>query len=115
MNIVILGPQGSGKGTQAELIAEKFNLLHIETGEILRKIADSNNPLSKEIKRVMIEGKLVSDVILQKVLTNVMEDTKNKNGFIFDGTPRDIAQYDLMKEILPLNLIITRLFSVKVK
>lgn len=100
MNIVILGPQGSGKGTQAELIAEKYNLAHIETGKILRNIAGSNYPLSQELRRIMNEGVLVSDEILKEVMQNTIDGTVGKAGFIFDGTPRNIEQFNLLKEIL---------------
>ncbi len=99
MNIVILGPQGSGKGTQAELIAEKYNLEHIETGKICREIASSDHPLSKEIKKVMLEGKLVSDNVLGVILGEILKKSK-KNGFVFDGTPRNIEQYNLINKLL---------------
>ena len=99
MNIIILGPQGSGKGTQADLLEHKFGLNHIETGKILRKIAESESPLANEIRDTMNSGKLVSDDILDEVLKEYM----NKNvysGFLFDGTPRNMDQYDLIKNIL---------------
>jgi adenylate kinase len=99
MNIVILGPQGSGKGTQAELVAEKYNLVHVETGKILREIASSDHPLSAEVRRTMNEGKLVSDRILENVLEGVLTST-SKSGFVFDGTPRDIDQFNLIDKIL---------------
>jgi len=100
MNIVILGPQGSGKGTQAELVAEKYNLVHIETGRILREIAASQkSPLSLEINRVLNEGELISDVILAHVLEEIFKGP-NKKGFVFDGTPRNLEQYNLMQRIL---------------
>jgi adenylate kinase len=96
---VILGPQGSGKGTQAELVAEKYDLVHIETGKILREIACSDHPLSSEVKRTMNEGKLVSDKILENILEDVLVSA-DKNGFVFDGTPRDIDQFNLIDRIL---------------
>ncbi len=99
MNIIILGPQGSGKGTQADMISEKYNLLHIETGKILREMAKSDDPLSKEIRETMMEGRLVSDMILGKIIEGVLQ-TKDKRGLLLDGTPRDITQYDLIKNIL---------------
>lgn len=103
MNIVILGPQGSGKGTQAKLTADKFNLIHIETGKLLREIADSNDPLSEEIKKIMNEGRLVSDSILEKVISSKLRDNHSGNGFVFDGTPRNRAQYDKINELLSLS------------
>lgn len=100
MNIVILGPQGSGKGTQAELISVKYGLEHVETGKLLREISSTiDNPLSKEVKKILNEGRLVPDVILEKVLKKVLGKSSTK-GFIFDGTPRNIEQYDLMEKML---------------
>lgn len=100
MNIVILGPQGSGKGTQAKLTADKFNLTHIETGKLLREITDSDHPLSEEIANIMNEGRLVSDHILEEVISSKLHEDHKGNGFVFDGTPRNSAQYDKIKELL---------------
>ena len=100
MNIIVLGPQGSGKGTQAELISQKYHLYHVETGKILRDIASSSDsPLANEVKRVLDEGGLVSDVILERVLEGVLEKYSG-SGFVFDGTPRNMEQYLLMKRLL---------------
>lgn len=99
MNIVVLGPQGSGKGTQAELLSEKYNLLHVETGEILRKLTETTSPLAGEVRDIMNEGKLVSDEILEKVLRETL-NKPNGSGFVFDGTPRNVVQYGLIEKIL---------------
>ncbi len=99
MNIIILGPQGSGKGTQAELVAQKYNLTHVETGKILREIATSEHPLAQDIRETMNDGRLVSDEVLESVIGDVM-DTNKKEGFVFDGTPRDLNQYRLIDRIL---------------
>ena len=100
MNIVILGLPGSGKGTQAELVSKKYDLVHVETGRLLRDIASSlKSPLSAEINTVLTEGGLVSDVILEHVLEEVFKQSNGK-GFVFDGTPRNLEQYDLMKRML---------------
>jgi adenylate kinase len=99
MNIVILGPQGSGKGTQAEMLAEKFGLLHIETGKILRKIAESDHPWGKKIKQMMLNGELVSDDILNAVLKETLA-TIHPKGYLFDGTPRNLSQYELINKVL---------------
>lgn len=99
MNLIVLGPQGSGKGTQAEMLAKKFDLNRVETGRILRQIAESDHPWGKRIKDMMLRGVLVSDDILMAVLKETL--TKSApNGYVFDGTPRNLAQYDLIKEIL---------------
>lgn len=99
MNIVILGPQGSGKGTQAKLLVEKYGFAHIETGEILRKIAQSDHKWGKRIKDMMNRGVLVSDDILNAILRESLS-TAHPNGYLFDGTPRNYPQYELIKKIL---------------
>ncbi|OGD09267.1 hypothetical protein A2397_02945 [Candidatus Amesbacteria bacterium RIFOXYB1_FULL_44_23] len=101
MNLVILGPQGSGKGTQAEMLVEKYGFSHIETGRILRAISASDSPLAEEISKTLSEGKLVSDEILEKVLTEKLS-IPSPNGYLFDGTPRNVKQYDLLKYLLGL-------------
>jgi adenylate kinase len=101
MNLVILGPQGSGKGTQAEMLVNKYGFLRVETGEILREIAKSNSPIAEEIRKTQAEGKLVSDEILERVLTEKLSTSSSK-GFLFDGTPRNLKQYELVKYLLSL-------------
>jgi adenylate kinase len=98
MNLVILGPQGSGKGTQAELLTEKYGFTHVETGEILRNIAETDHPWGKKIKDMMLRGVLVSDDILMAVLKQSLEKPA-KNGFLLDGTPRNLAQYQVVINI----------------
>lgn len=90
MNLIILGPQGSGKGTQAKLIAQKYGLTHISTGEWLRKEIDSGSDLGKEIKVLTDNGELVSDSILFAILEKT--PINSGNGFILDGTPRNLPQ-----------------------
>ena len=97
MNLIILGPQGSGKGTQAKLIAQKYNLTHISTGEWLRKEIDSGSDLGKNIKLIIENGELVSDDILFAILEKT--PLKNGNGFILDGTPRNLAQAQAFDKI----------------
>jgi len=89
MNIIILGPQGSGKGTQAKMLAKKFNLEHLEMGKLLREIAKQDSPLGKEIhKTINIQGKLVDDKIIEKVLRSKLHELPRERGIIFDGVPR---------------------------
>lgn len=90
MNLIILGPQGSGKGTQAKLIAKKYGLTHISTGELLRKEIESGSDFGKEIKQIISRGDLVSDEILFSILEKA--PLKAGHGFILDGTPRNIFQ-----------------------
>ena len=89
MNLVILGPQGSGKGTQAEKLAKKFNLEHIDMGKFLREVALLDTPLGKEINEIInIKKELVNDEILKKVLHVKLQDLPREKGIVFDGVPR---------------------------
>lgn len=99
MNVALLGPQGCGKGTQAEKLEDEFGFVRIETGRILRQIADSNHPNANTIRKMMQEGRLVSDDILADVIKNRMETHRGKE-FVFDGTPRDLKQYKILKNLL---------------
>lgn len=92
-NIIILGPQGSGKGSQAILLAENFNYVHIETGKIFRKMAKTNTPLGKKINNLINKkGVLVKDDIVMKVLTKSLNEVSKKKGLLFDGFPRTLNQ-----------------------
>ena len=101
MNIIVLGPQGSGKGTQAKMLAEKFNLEHIEMGKFLREVAKTDTELGKEIHEIInIQGKLVDDKILKKVLHIKLQDLPREQGIIFDGVPRREDQLRYFEEAL---------------
>lgn len=97
MNLIILGPQGSGKGTQAKLLAEKYGLTHISTGELLRKEIDSGSDFGKEIKALIDNGNLVSDEMLFSILEKA--DLKSGQGFILDGTPRNLFQAKALERV----------------
>lgn len=93
MNLVILGPQGSGKGTQAGLLAKKFNLEHIDVGRALREVAKSDTPLGRKIYDIQNNSKtLVSSDILKEVLAFKMNSIPREGGLIFDGAPRTFDQ-----------------------
>lgn len=101
MNIIILGPQGSGKGTQAELLAKKFDLEHIEMGRFLREVAKLDTPLGKEIhETINIQGKLIDDKILKKVLHVKLGDLPREQGIVFDGVPRREDQLRYFEEAM---------------
>lgn len=98
MKIILLGPPGAGKGTQANNIRKKFNIPQISTGDMLRAAVSAESPLGKEAKKVMDAGELVSDdLILQLVKERITEDDC-KSGYLFDGFPRTIAQAEGMKK-----------------
>jgi len=101
MNIIILGPQGSGKGTQAKMLAEKFGLEHIEMGKFLREVAKTDTELGKEINEIInLQGKLVNDKILKKVLHIKLQDMPREQGIIFDGVPRRQDQLEYFEEAI---------------
>jgi len=105
MNIIILGPQGSGKGTQAEMLAKKFDLEYFEMGKLLREMAKLDTPLGKEIhETINIQGKLVDDKIIEKVLHSKLRELPRERNIIFDGVPRrDDQRKYLDKELKKLD------------
>jgi len=92
MNIVIMGPQGSGKSTQAELLAEHLNLPHLSTGVLFRDLAESDSPLAERVRGQLAGGHLVSDEDVMSVLGQVLAQPKHQCGFILDGFPRNLWQ-----------------------
>ena len=86
MNLVLLGPPGSGKGTQAERIAEEFNLKVFSTGNILRQLAKKETPLGRKIKEILRRGELVPDEIMAEILADFLTKEK-REGILFDWLP----------------------------
>lgn len=91
MNIIIFGPPGAGKGTQAKLIAEKNDLSHLSSGELSRQML-SDKKLGAKIKKCLDAGRLVPNDIIIDIVEKYIEDNSDKSGFIFDGYPRNIGQ-----------------------
>jgi len=92
-NIIILGPQGSGKGTQATLLAERLGLSHIETGKIFRQMAKEKSAFGRRIHLLMNQkGKLIPDPLTIRVLAKALQKVKHHQGVVFDGYPRNLAQ-----------------------
>ncbi|MBP8982855.1 MAG: adenylate kinase, partial [Bacteroidales bacterium] len=100
LNIVIFGGPGSGKGTQSALIAEKYNLIHLSTGDLLRDEVASGSELGKLIHSFIDKGNLVPDQLMLDILSRTIDNLNGKKGVIFDGFPRTIAQAEALDEIL---------------
>jgi adenylate kinase len=101
MNIVLLGPPGSGKGTQAKMIADKYNVKHVSTGDILRENVRNGTALGVEAKKYMDAGQLVPDTVLIGIIKDRLAQPDMKNGWMLDGYPRTIPQAEAMEKILP--------------
>ena len=92
MNIILFGPPGAGKGTQAKYLVTKLNSFQISTGDMLRNEIQNDTEIGKMIINDMNEGKFISDEIVNKLIKNVVQDPQKKNKLIFDGYPRSLSQ-----------------------
>jgi adenylate kinase len=92
VNFLIFGPPGSGKGTQSVRLAEKFNLLHLSTGDMLRAEIAAGTELGKKMSLIMSTGELVPDEVVIEMIANKIDQSKGTAGFLFDGFPRTVAQ-----------------------
>ena len=101
MNIVLFGPPGAGKGTQAKLICEKYFLNHLSTGDLLRKESIKETSLGIQIKNTINDGKLVSNETTIELIKQFIDVNKNnKKGFLFDGFPRNKKQAELLDNLM---------------
>ena len=92
MNLILFGPPGAGKGTQARYLVKRLNAFQISTGDMLRDEIQKDSLIGKKIINDMNDGKFVSDEIVNKLIENVIFDTQKKNKLIFDGYPRSLSQ-----------------------
>ena len=116
LNLILFGPPGSGKGTQAVKLAEKYGLLHISTGDLFRYEMGNDTPLGKEAKSYIAKGELVPDSVTIGMLKNKVNKNPDVGGYIFDGFPRTIAQAESLNDFLAeKNQKIAGLLSLKVE
>ncbi|MGA9141856.1 MAG: adenylate kinase [Methanocella sp.] len=100
MQIVLFGPPGAGKGTQAKFLSEEFNIPHISTGDILRENVKKGTALGMKAKSYMDKGELVPDQLLNDLVRSRLEEPDTKKGFLLDGYPRTIPQAKALDEIM---------------
>jgi len=107
MRLILLGPPGAGKGTQANYIKEKFNIPQISTGDMLRAAIKAGTPLGIAAKKVMDAGNLISDDIIIDLVKERIKDADCASGFLFDGFPRTIPQAQAMKDAgIPIDYVV---------
>ncbi len=100
MNLILLGPPGSGKGTQAKMLVEKYDIPQISSGDILRAAVKEGSPMGLKAKEYMDKGKLVPDDVVIGIIEERLKKDDCKKGFILDGFPRTLAQAEALKRLL---------------
>jgi adenylate kinase len=116
MRIILFGPPGSGKGTQAKLLAEKYRIPHISTGDLLREAVSKNSPLGMQAKGYLDAGMLVPDDVMIGLIREVVTVGSAKNGFILDGFPRTIPQAVALDKLFDeLHIRIDGVISLRVE
>jgi adenylate kinase len=101
-NLILFGPPGSGKGTQSEKIVQKFGLIHLSTGDLLRQEIAEKTPLGMEAKNFMDKGQLVPNEVVIGMIDSCLEKHASAKGFLFDGFPRTVAQAEALDKLLSL-------------
>jgi adenylate kinase len=115
LRVVLLGPPGAGKGTQAKLLREKYDACQISTGDILRKAVADQSPLGKQASQFIDRGALVPDDLIVKLVAERLKEKDCEKGFILDGFPRTIQQAESLQEILKrMGLDLSGVLSVQV-
>jgi adenylate kinase len=127
LNLVVLGKQGAGKGTQSQLLCERYTIAHISTGDILRAAVQAGSPLGLEVKSVLDSGQLVTDELVNKLVEDRLQEPDAERGAVLDGFPRNIDQAQALERFLgeggiklcidielPNELVIVRLSSRRV-
>jgi adenylate kinase len=101
-NIILFGPPGSGKGTQSEKLVEKYGLIHLSTGDLLRKERKLKTPLGIEAQQFIDKGQLVPDEVVIGMISSALDENLQARGFLFDGFPRTVAQAEALDKLLEL-------------
>ncbi len=115
LNIILFGPPGSGKGTQAEKIKNKYNLNHISTGDLFRHELRNDTQLGRKVKSYLDLGQLVPDEITIEMLVNKIRSFDSSNGFLLDGFPRNILQAEALDKVLnEMNTEVSMLIALEV-
>ena len=115
MNIILFGPPGAGKGTQAKYLVKKLNSFQISTGDMLRNSVESRTELGKRVESFIASGDLVPDDIIFSLITERLNDIDMKKGFIFDGFPRNLKQAQKLDEIInAMNIHLDFVFHIDV-
>jgi len=99
MRIILLGAPGAGKGTQAKIIEQKYNIAHISTGDMIRETIKSGSEIGQELKKVLDAGQLVSDEFIIEIVKDRISKNDCKNGFLLDGVPRTITQAEQLDKL----------------
>lgn len=100
LNIALFGPPGAGKGTQAKRIVEKYNLIHLSTGDMIRQQIAEGTELGKMAQEIINRGELLSDEFVVALIADRMSNYHNVSGFLFDGFPRTVAQAEILDQML---------------
>ncbi|HEV8539438.1 MAG TPA: adenylate kinase [Bacteroidota bacterium] len=115
MRLILFGPPGVGKGTQAKLLSSKLHITHISTGDMLREAVAAETDLGKKAKAVIDAGRLVSDDIMIGIIRAVLRTPRCRKGFILDGFPRTVPQAEALSTLLAeLNVSLTRVVSMEI-
>ena len=99
-NIVLFGAPGAGKGTHATLLAEKYGLLHLSTGDMLRDEVSRNTPVGQRVKDLMDQGELVGNDLVAQLVDKALREAPAESSFIFDGFPRTVEQAQVLEYLL---------------
>jgi adenylate kinase len=114
-NLILFGPPGSGKGTQSEKIVEKFGLIHLSTGNLLRQEIADKTPLGEQAKSFIDRGQLVPDEVVICMIDSCLEKHADAKGFLFDGFPRTLPQAEALDRLLELRKnVISKVIKLEV-